>query len=100
MKEIPLFGSGVFGKSATVTDQRRVNVYYEMREDNEKARIGVFGTRGQALFVSLPAIVRGWTVFNILIIAVAGNSVYSISNVGVVTTLGTIVTSAGMVLLA
>lgn len=46
---IPLFGSGVYGKSAVVTRQRRVNCYYENRPDGDKARIVIYGTPGLAL---------------------------------------------------
>lgn len=44
MNVVPLFGSGVFGKSAVVTRQRRVNCYYENRPDGDKAKVVVYGT--------------------------------------------------------
>lgn len=43
---VPLFGSGVYGKSAVVTRQRRVNCYYENRPDGDKSKVVVYGTPG------------------------------------------------------
>jgi hypothetical protein len=43
---VPLFGSGVYGKSAVVTRQRRVNCYYETRPDGDKSKVVVYGTPG------------------------------------------------------
>lgn len=44
MQVVPLFGSGVYGKSAVVTRQRRVNCYYEPRPDGDKAKVVIYGT--------------------------------------------------------
>lgn len=50
MQPVPLFGSGVFGKSAVVTRQRRVNCYYENRADGDKgSQVVVYGTPGLSL---------------------------------------------------
>jgi Phage stabilisation protein len=98
LKKIQLFGSGVFGKSSVITNQRRVNVYFEIREDQEKAKIAVLGTPGQTLFVNLgssPA--RGMYPFGGYLLAVAGNTLYKITNLGVVTSIGTLQTAAGFV---
>lgn len=60
MQPVPLFGSGVYGKSAVVTRQRRVNCYYENRADGDKAKVVVYGTPGLVLMFttgSLP--IRG-----------------------------------------
>ena len=46
MQPVALFGSGVYGKSAVVTRQRRVNCYYEMRADGDKAKVVIYGTPG------------------------------------------------------
>jgi hypothetical protein len=46
MQPVPLFGAGVYGKSAVVTRQRRVNCYYEMRPDGDKTKVVVYGTPG------------------------------------------------------
>src|SRR5271170_2588544 len=49
MKVVPLFGSGIYGKSAVVTRQRRINCYYEPRPDGDKSKIVVYGTPGLQL---------------------------------------------------
>lgn len=46
LKVVPLFGSGIFGKSAVVTRQRRLNVYLENRQDGDKSKVVIFGTPG------------------------------------------------------
>lgn len=98
MQQIQLFGSGINGKSATVTAQRRVNVYFEIREDVEKAKVAIFGTPGSSLFASLGSNpVRGWHVFKNNIVLVAGANAYTVSAVGVVTSIGTLSTSTGNV---
>ncbi len=97
MKLIQLFGNGVSGKSLTVTDQRRVNCYYEFRDDGEKGKIAVYGTPGQSLFTTVPSIVRGWSVFKSKMVVVAGSGAYTITSGGVVTNIGTLQTSAGLV---
>jgi hypothetical protein len=98
LKEIQLFGSGVSGKSLTVTDQRRVNVYYEVREDGEKSKLCVYGTPGSSLFAAIGANpVRGMYVFGGKMVVVAGSGAYTVSSVGVVTSIGTLQTSAGFV---
>lgn len=55
MQPVPLFGSGVFGKSAVVTRQRRVNCYYENRADGDKARVVIYGTPGLKLVATIAA---------------------------------------------
>ena len=46
MEPVQLWGSGTLSKAATVTAQRRVNVYFEIRPDGDKANVVVFGTPG------------------------------------------------------
>lgn len=53
MNPVPLFGSGVFGKSAVVTRQRRVNCYYEPRPDGDKSKVVIYGTPGLVLLFTL-----------------------------------------------
>jgi hypothetical protein len=53
MKKIPLFGIGVGGKSSTVTSERRVNCYYELRPDGDKTEIAIYGTPGTSLWQTL-----------------------------------------------
>lgn len=46
MKINAVFGSGVAGRSYVVTRQRRVNCYYEQRDDKDKSAIALYGTPG------------------------------------------------------
>lgn len=52
---VPLFGSGVAGKSFVVTRQRRVNTYYENRPDGDKSKVVVYGTPGLVLAFTVGA---------------------------------------------
>ena len=71
MKNISLFGLGVAGRSATFTDQRRVNCYLDFPADEEKGGPRVIGTPGKTLFSAMPGTVRGWWVFNSVLYVVA-----------------------------
>jgi hypothetical protein len=97
LKQVQLFGSGIASKSFTVTDQRRVNVYYEIKEDGDKSRIAIFGTPAQVLFASVPSPVRGWWVFGGKMVVVAGSLAYTIDSNAVVTNIGSLQTSSGFV---
>ena len=46
MEPVQLWGSGTLSKAATVTAQRRVNVYFEIRPDGDKANVVVIGRPG------------------------------------------------------
>lgn len=46
LRPVPLFGSGIYGKSYIVTRQRRLNVYFENRQDGDKSRVVIYGTPG------------------------------------------------------
>jgi hypothetical protein len=46
MKVVPLFGAGIAGYSYTITRQRRVNTYYDLRKDQDKTKVAVYGTPG------------------------------------------------------
>lgn len=48
LQVVPLFGSGIASKSFVVTRQRRLNVYFERREDKDKTAVAVYGTPGMA----------------------------------------------------
>lgn len=50
---VPMFGSGVAGKSFVVTRQRRVNCYYEVRPDGDKSKAVVYGSPGLGLKFNL-----------------------------------------------
>ena len=46
LRPVPLFGNGIYSKSYVVTRQRRLNVYFEQRQDGDKSRIVIYGTPG------------------------------------------------------
>lgn len=47
---IPLFGLGVQEKSRPANAQRRINLYYEMQQDQDRTKMVAFGTPGLELF--------------------------------------------------
>lgn len=57
LKKVALFGSGNSGKSPVATVQRRLNCYFELREDGDKSKIVCYGTPGltQAFTLSTSA---------------------------------------------
>ena len=89
MKSVPLFGSGLLSYSPVVTAQRRVNCFYDVRTDQDKANVIIRGTPGSTLWITLPkSPVRGWRVVNDTLYVVAGNGFYKVDTSGVVTYLG------------
>lgn len=58
MQPVPMFGAGVFGKSAVVTRQRRLNCYYENRPDGDKSKVVIYGTPGLVLSFTVPNVLN------------------------------------------
>ena len=54
-KKIPFFGEGVYAGNPTVTRERRLNCYYQVRKDKDRTSIAVLGTPGQKLAMTIPA---------------------------------------------
>lgn len=104
MKIVPLFGTGIAGKSFVVTRQRRLNCYYELREDGDKTKVAIYGTPGLvALFtVSTPfsTPIRGFLGTQTALYLVAYNQFQSVSATGSVIATGTLGTTNGMCSLA
>jgi len=95
MKVIPLFGNSISAYSAAVSAQRRLNVFAEVRKDNDKHNIILRGTPGLSLLFTLPsAPIRGWRVVGSLLYIVAGSVLYSRDSTGTVMALGTMTNSA------
>lgn len=91
MKPIPLFGTGIKSYSEVVTAQRRLNCFYDKRADGDKNAFILRGTPGTVLRYTLPTSpVRGWTSILGTLYVVAGASVYTIDNAGLVTNRGSI----------
>ena len=98
MKPIPLFGTGIRSYSSSITAQRRLNCFYDIRQDGDKTQIVIRGTPGSVTSFSLPeAPIRGWRVIGSLMYVVAGAGVYTVSFGGVVVFLGAIINSGQLV---
>jgi hypothetical protein len=54
-KKLPLFGEGVYAGNPTVTRERRLNCYYQVRKDKDRASIVVLGTPGMLTQMSVPS---------------------------------------------
>jgi hypothetical protein len=93
----PLFGINQKGKSATVTAQRRVNLYAEINTAEDKGPITFYPTPGLELFADLGVVVRGWRLVGTRWFVVAGSNFYELSTAGVATLRGTLSTASGLV---
>lgn len=105
LKQVPLFGSGVFGKSAVVTRQRRLNVYYEIRPDGDKAKVVIYATPGLKLKYALTSPGNTPTrallgVADTALYAVVGNQFQSVGPSGAPLTSLTVGTITGLCSLA
>lgn len=95
---IPLFGLGNQGKSANVDAQSRTNLYVEVQTDPEKNVLTLYPTPGLLTFLSFGLnkirgiYERGETFF-----IVSSNKLYSVTNNGTATELGTLDTYSGRV---
>jgi len=91
MKPIPIFGTGTKARAGTVTAQRRVNCYFDIRTDGDKSNIIVRGTPGSAQFIELTdGPIRGWRVISGYLYVVAGASVFQVSTGGAAVNLGAV----------
>lgn len=98
MKLIPLFGTGMRSYSRVVTSQRRLNCFYDIRKDGDKANIIVRGTPGYFVFTQIPENpIRGWRVVDSLLYVVAGSSLYQVDFGGNTTQLGAVPTTGQLV---
>lgn len=82
-KKINLFGTGIKAISPTLTSQRRVNLYYDFRQDGENNQIVLVQTPGLTRYVTLPqSPIRGLWQNGEYAFAVAGNGLYLITSQG------------------
>jgi hypothetical protein len=90
MKKLELFGSDTKSLTPFVTSQRRLNCYFELLTSEEKGtRAIIRGTPGLVPFVTLPTSpIRGFINVNNTLYVVSGNTLYSVSAGGGITTLG------------
>lgn len=104
MRIVPLFGSGIAGKAFVVTRQRRLNCYFENREDGDKSQVVVYGTPGLvASFMAASPLsqpMRGMLGTQTALYLVAYNQFQSVTATGAILATGTIGTTSGLVSLA
>jgi len=106
VKALPLFGSGINGKSPIVTAQRRLNCYAELRPDDDKAQIAFYGTPGLLLYKALSQTpdgsIRGMLASPNYLYVVAGSYLFKIHADGTADDVytGTILTNSGPVSMA
>jgi hypothetical protein len=101
LQPIPLFGLGTQGKSANVDAQRRVNLYVEVQSDPEKNVLTLYPTPGLVTFVNFGlTAIRGIYEKGETLYVAWSNTLYSVSNNGTMTSLGTLSTSSGRVAFA
>jgi hypothetical protein len=94
---VDLFGVGIHSRSAVMTAQRRVNVYYEQQADEDRGtRVAILGTPGLQLFTSF-----GDTPPRLLypkgdlLYVVHRDTFYEVNNAGAKTVRGTLGSTSG-----
>jgi len=98
---VQLFGIGLKGRSPAIDAQRRINCRLEPRMDQDRTAMALIGCEGLTAFCTSiggnPS--RGmWPVNTLttpLLFTVNGNTLYSVNNAAVVSSIGTINTSSG-----
>jgi hypothetical protein len=106
-KKLPLFGEGIYAGSPTITRERRLNCYYQLRKDKDRTSIAVLGTPGMLAQMAIPSSLkspaRGILGTKTALFVVALNQFFSLqgpSTVGGTATVlgqGTINTTSGPV---
>lgn len=100
---VPIFGLGVQQKSRPANAQRRVNLYYELQQDQDRTRVVAYGTPGLELFINFgDTPVRGFIAppssqFGYF---VHGNTLWEVDSDGNQTSRGSLSTSSGSVSMA
>jgi hypothetical protein len=100
---IPLFGLGIQEKSTPAIAQQRINLYYELKRDQDRARMVAFGTPGLEEFTDFggnPA--RGFhaPLTSEYAYFVHDNIFYQVDSSGARTSRGTLNTASGAVSMA
>lgn len=96
MKTIPIFGWGVNSYSPSITRQRRLNCFVEIRVDKDKQALILRATPGMTSRFTLPSQpVRGWHVANNILYVVAGSKLFAVGTNLAITTLGTMGATTG-----
>ena len=99
--QINFLGQTYSARSKSIDCQRSINFYPEVNPQDSKSVMSLVGTPGLNFFTTAAAIIRGAHIFNGVMFVVAGNTLYSISISGVLSSpLGTLGTSTGRVSMA
>jgi hypothetical protein len=89
LRTVPMFGTGVVSKSFVSTRQRRLNVYFEIREDKDKSRFAVFNNPGLVLLGNISSnptfTVRAMLGSDDAMYAVVASNLYRITSVSPLT---------------
>lgn len=94
LRDVPLFGDSINSYSPAVSRQRRLNCFYDIRQDGDKAQMIIRGTPGAVLFKQLPTSpIRGWTTVKNVFYVVAGPVFYSVQTDGTYAVLGVMTVS-------
>lgn len=92
---VPLFGSGIYGKSYVVTRQRRLNCYLEQRQDGDKSKVVIYGTPGLVPAFSISnQPVRGLFGNQTSLFAVSANKFQHLTKFGTPVATGTMTSSS------
>lgn len=98
MKELSIFGEGIYSDSPLITRQRRVNCFYDIRQDKDKHASILRHLPGSLSWITLASsLIRGYWVAAGLLYVVAGNTLYSVTTGGTFTARGTLSTNSGYV---
>lgn len=93
-----LFGLGVQSKSATITAQKRINLYCEFQAEQDKTKLALYGTPGLLQFINFgDTPVRGSRALGNLTYFVHRGTFWEVNNAGVLVSRGTLNTTTGFV---
>lgn len=96
--KIPFVGPSARARSPTVRNERTLNCYLEVDQNNARAPVALYGTFGLLHWATVgDGPTRGSITSGALTFWVSGNGVFTLDRAGTVTQLGTIGTTAGRV---
>jgi hypothetical protein len=99
-KKLPLFGEGLYAGNPTVTRERRLNCYYQVRKDNDRTAVAVLGTPGMKLQMVIPSMLmspaRGILANRTQLFVVALNQFFSLQTPAVAGGTATVLASGNI----
>ena len=94
----PLFGVGISNKSVNVTAQKRINLYVEIQQDEDKTKLALYRMPGSSLFTTMgDTPIRGMYSLGNFLYVIHRGTFWEINNAGVKTNRGSLVTTTGRV---